>query len=122
MGEEEGSSEPITIKVKDASGEEMQFKVKKTTRMEKIFEAYAGKGLVRSPCGHITSSNYFTGLFMFIGRKGIAASSLRFMLDGTKITGEHTPKMLEASKDCYFMNLNPCFHSLNLTLVNMIHM
>ena len=35
---------------------------------------------------------------MFIGRKGIAASSLRFMLDGTKITGEHTPKMLEASK------------------------
>lgn len=49
MGEEEGSSEPITIKVKDASGEEMQFKVKKTTRMEKIFEAYAGRGLVHSP-------------------------------------------------------------------------
>jgi hypothetical protein len=36
-------NEPITIKVKDATGDEMQFKVKKNTRMEKIFEAYAGK-------------------------------------------------------------------------------
>lgn len=40
---DEGQAESITIKVKDSTGEEMQFKVKKTTRMEKIFEAYACK-------------------------------------------------------------------------------
>ena len=56
MGEEEGSSEAITIKVKDASGEEMHFKVKKTTRMEKIFEAYAGKRSVHSFCDFTESA------------------------------------------------------------------
>lgn len=39
--EEDVSNEALTIKVKETSGEEMQFKVKKNTRMEKIFEAYA---------------------------------------------------------------------------------
>ena len=41
MADEEAASDSITIKVKEGSGEEMQFKVKKTTRMEKIFEAFA---------------------------------------------------------------------------------
>ena len=44
-GGDEAGSEAITIKVKEHTGEEMQFKVKKTTRMEKIFEAYAGSYL-----------------------------------------------------------------------------
>lgn len=63
-------SQTITIKVKDGAGEELQFKVKKTTRMEKIFESYAGK-------------------------KGISSASLRFSLDGEKINPDATPKMLE---------------------------
>ena len=37
---EESSPDSITIRVKDAAGEEMFFKVKKTTKMEKIFSAY----------------------------------------------------------------------------------
>lgn len=64
------ASQAITIKVKDGAGEELQFKVKKSTRMEKIFEAYAG-------------------------RKGISSASLRFSLDGEKINPDATPKMLE---------------------------
>ncbi|KAI9917773.1 hypothetical protein PsorP6_012684 [Peronosclerospora sorghi] len=62
--------EPITIRVKDQSGEETFFKVKPNTKMEKIFTAYAQ-------------------------RKGVPASALRFLLDGTRITGDQTPKMLE---------------------------
>lgn len=62
--------ETITVRVKDQAGEEMIFKVKKTTKMSKIFDAYAS-------------------------RKGINVSSLRFMLDGSRINGEQTPKMLE---------------------------
>ena len=60
----------ITIRVKEASGEEMFFKVKKTTKMEKIFSAFAQ-------------------------RKGIDVTSFRFMVDGNRIKKEDTPKMLE---------------------------
>ena len=38
--------------------------------MEKVFNAYAQ-------------------------RRGVAAGSLRFLLDGTRVTGDQTPKMLE---------------------------
>jgi small ubiquitin-related modifier len=48
----------------------MFFKVKKTTKMEKILSAYAQ-------------------------RRGVALTSLRFMLDGTRIKETDTPKMLE---------------------------
>ncbi|CAH0481557.1 unnamed protein product [Peronospora belbahrii] len=69
-GEDKKKVEPITIRVKDQSGEETFFKVKPNTKMEKIFSAYAQ-------------------------RKGVPASALRFLLDGTRISGDQTPKMLE---------------------------
>ena len=60
----------ITIRVKDQTGDETFFKVKKTTRMEKVFGAYAQ-------------------------RKGIAVGAMRFLLDGERIKGDETPKSLE---------------------------
>ncbi|KAL7480314.1 hypothetical protein ACHAW6_006011, partial [Cyclotella cf. meneghiniana] len=63
-------SEQLTIRVKDQSGEETFFKVKKTTKMSKIFNAYAT-------------------------RKGLDPSSIRFLLDGDNIDPNQTPKMLE---------------------------
>lgn len=51
------------------SGEETFFKVKPNTKMEKIFSAYAQ-------------------------RKGVPPSALRFLLDGTRISGDQTPKMV----------------------------
>jgi small ubiquitin-related modifier len=52
------------------TGEETFFKIKKTTKMSKVFETYAQ-------------------------RKGVQSSSLRFLLDGEKINPDSTPKMLE---------------------------
>ena len=52
------------------TGEETFFKIKKTTRMEKVFNAFAT-------------------------RKGVQLTSLRFMLDGERIESDATPKMLE---------------------------
>ena len=52
------------------TGEETFFKIKKSTRMKKVFETYAT-------------------------RKGVQSSSLRFLLDGDRIDPEQTPKMLE---------------------------
>jgi small ubiquitin-related modifier len=52
------------------TGEETYFKVKKTTRMEKVFNAYAQ-------------------------RKGVNAGALRFLLDGQRINGDQTPKLLD---------------------------
>jgi len=66
----EGGSEPITIRVRDQTGEETYFKIKKTTKMEKVFATYAQ-------------------------RKGVQAQSLRFLLDGERINGDQTPKQLE---------------------------
>mmetsp|Transcript_2256 Transcript_2256/g.2984 ORF Transcript_2256/g.2984 Transcript_2256/m.2984 type:complete len:96 (-) Transcript_2256:120-407(-) len=66
----EGANEPITIRVRDQTGEETYFKIKKTTKMSKVFETYAS-------------------------RKGVQSSSLRFLLDGERIQGDQTPKQLE---------------------------
>ena len=52
------------------TGEETYFKIKKTTKMEKVFATYAQ-------------------------RKGVQAQSLRFLLDGERINGDQTPKQLE---------------------------
>ena len=68
MAEEGGES--ITIRVKDAGGEEMFFKVKKTTKMEKIISAYSQ-------------------------RKGMAVTAFRLMFDGNRVNPTDTPKMLE---------------------------
>ena len=61
---------PITLKVRDQSGEEMFFKVKKGTAMKKIMQAFAD-------------------------RKGVSLEVLRFTIDGTRVNAEDTPKMLE---------------------------
>lgn len=52
------------------NGEETQFKIKKTTKMGKVFKAYAE-------------------------RKGISQSTLRFLLDGERVNDDQTAKMLE---------------------------
>ena len=55
---------------KQQTGEETFFKIKKTTKMSKVFETYAS-------------------------RRGVQVNSLRFMLDGERIDPSQTPKMLE---------------------------
>mmetsp|Transcript_12812 Transcript_12812/g.24340 ORF Transcript_12812/g.24340 Transcript_12812/m.24340 type:complete len:90 (-) Transcript_12812:193-462(-) len=70
MSDEPKESEPITLRVRDQTGEETFFKIKKTTKMQKVFETYAQ-------------------------RKGVQVGSLRFMLDGERIDPTQTPKMLE---------------------------
>jgi small ubiquitin-related modifier len=72
------------------TGEETFFKIKKTTRMEKVFTAYAG-------------------------RRGVAVGSLRFLLDGEKIGIDQTPKMLELEDqdqiDCMLEQVRVCLFS-----------
>eukprot|EP00004_Rigifila_ramosa_P023027 TRINITY_DN6400_c0_g1_i1.p1 TRINITY_DN6400_c0_g1~~TRINITY_DN6400_c0_g1_i1.p1 ORF type:complete len:108 (+),score=24.10 TRINITY_DN6400_c0_g1_i1:24-326(+) len=69
-GGEEGEGQKITIRVRDANGEEIFFKVKNTTKMSKVFKAYAE-------------------------RKGVRPETMRFMgSDGKAINAEHTPKLL----------------------------
>jgi small ubiquitin-related modifier len=64
----------ITLRVKDQSGDEMLFKVKKTTEMSKVFDAYAN-------------------------RLGVTALQLKFMVDGSRINPTDTPKMLELEEN-----------------------
>jgi len=66
----EGGPEPITIRVRDQTGEETFFKIKKTTKMSKVFETYAS-------------------------RKGVQSQSLRFLLDGERIEPFSTPADLD---------------------------
>lgn len=62
-------NEPITIRVKDQTGEETRFKIKKSTQMSKIFKDYTQ-------------------------RKGAEMASLRFIHDGERIRPDETPKTL----------------------------
>jgi small ubiquitin-related modifier len=71
MSEEaEKKPDTITIVLSDQAGEKMHFKVKKETKFQKVFDAYAT-------------------------RLGVPVTSLTFRFDGERITAEHTPKMLE---------------------------
>ncbi|KAL7575573.1 hypothetical protein ACA910_020147 [Epithemia clementina (nom. ined.)] len=65
-----GGEEHITLSVKDQTGEEISFKIKKSTKLEKVFKAYAQ-------------------------RKHIDVSSIRFLIDGERLKGDSTAKMLE---------------------------
>ncbi|OEU22446.1 small ubiquitin-like protein [Fragilariopsis cylindrus CCMP1102] len=69
-GAPEAKNEPITIRVRDQTGEETFFKIKKSTKMSKVFNTYAQ-------------------------RKGVQMSSLRFLLDGERIAETMTPQDLE---------------------------
>jgi hypothetical protein len=66
---ESGEKETITLKLRSSGREEMLFKVKKTTKMQKIMDSYAS-------------------------RIGVGTNTLRFVFDGQKVDGETTPKML----------------------------
>lgn len=70
----EPSVETITLKLRDQTGDEMFFKVKKTTKMSKIFEAYAQ-------------------------RRGVASSALKFLMDGSRVNPDSTPKMEELEEN-----------------------
>jgi small ubiquitin-related modifier len=67
---ERRAQETIAIRIKDQSGEETYFKVKRSTKFCKIFNAYAS-------------------------RKGVDVNSLRFLSDGDLVKHYLTPLLLE---------------------------
>ncbi|GMI01378.1 hypothetical protein TrLO_g1144 [Triparma laevis f. longispina] len=77
----------ITIRVKDQTGEETFFKIKRSTKMEKVFQTYAT-------------------------RRGVDFNSLRFLLDGERIGPDETPKTLELDDqdqiDCMLEQTGGC--------------
>mmetsp|Transcript_26864 Transcript_26864/g.43229 ORF Transcript_26864/g.43229 Transcript_26864/m.43229 type:complete len:104 (+) Transcript_26864:364-675(+) len=70
----DGGSNTITIRVKEQAGEETYFKVKKTTKMSKVFDAFAQ-------------------------RKGVSRGALRFLLDGDRIKDDQTPEDLDLDQN-----------------------
>ena len=85
--------ETITIRVKDQTGEETFFKIKQSTRMEKVrapfFFTFSPRAPPYSPR---PPPQVFTA---YASRKGVAMHSLRFLIDGERINPDHTPKMLD---------------------------
>ena len=62
---EAGGENSLNIRIRDQTGEETFFKVKKTTKLDKVFNAYSQ-------------------------RKGVNATSLRFLFDGQRVRGDQT--------------------------------
>ena len=62
--------ERITIIVKDQNGEEVMYKIRRTTQMRTVFNAYAA-------------------------RKRVDVASLRFLLDGRRVSFDETPAILD---------------------------
>ena len=60
----------INLKVVGADNSEVHFKIKKTTQLKKLKQAYAD-------------------------RQGVSLTSLRFLFDGQRISDEMSPKQLE---------------------------
>ena len=97
-GGDDASEHPVaaltTLTMRDQSGEEMFFKVKKGTAMKKIMQAFAD-------------------------RKGVSLEVLRFTIDGTRVNAEDTPKTLKfqdgALIDAHLERRGGGDHSNNLT-------
>ena len=70
----EAGSEAITIKIVNQAREEMFFKVKKGTKLQKVLDAYSS-------------------------RVGVSVNHMRFTFDGNKVAGDYTPKMLEMEEN-----------------------
>jgi small ubiquitin-related modifier len=64
------SPQPIVISIRDQSGEEIYFKIKKTTPLSRVYESYAS-------------------------RKGVDAKDLRFIFDGTRIDSTETAESIK---------------------------
>ena len=60
------TSSSLNIRINDLTGEKTYFKVKTTTKLDKIFNAYAT-------------------------RKGVVATDLRFLFSGVRVRGDQTP-------------------------------
>lgn len=69
-----GGVEHINIKVRGQGGDEIQFKLKKTTPLKKLMTAYCE-------------------------RQGKAPNSVRFLYDGQRIDGELTPQDFNMEDD-----------------------
>merc|ERR1711918_179846 len=65
----EGAAGHIQLKVKDQQGSEVQFKIKKSTPLRKLMDAYCS-------------------------RLGLQASQVRFMVDGERIAPDDTAEKL----------------------------
>jgi hypothetical protein len=68
------TNDTITIRLKDQMGEEVMFRVRKTTRMMKVFNAYAG-------------------------RKGMYVEDFPFMIDGEEINPFSSPADLDCKEN-----------------------
>ncbi|KZV71482.1 small ubiquitin-related modifier [Peniophora sp. CONT] len=67
---EEGPNAPINIKVVSSTGEEIYFKIKRSTKLSKLQGAYANK----------------------VGKD---VASIRFLYDGNRIQDDDTPSSLD---------------------------
>mmetsp|Transcript_20334 Transcript_20334/g.49844 ORF Transcript_20334/g.49844 Transcript_20334/m.49844 type:complete len:94 (+) Transcript_20334:102-383(+) len=64
------TGDQLNIKVRDPEGNEVQFKIKRTTKFNKLIEAYCQK-------------------------MGAESNAYRFLFDGNRIQGEQTPEDLD---------------------------
>ncbi|KAI9320327.1 ubiquitin-related domain-containing protein [Zopfochytrium polystomum] len=65
-----GEIQHINLKVKGADGTEIAFKIKRSTTLQRLMDAYTSK-------------------------TGVDKNSIRFMFDGKRLLGTETPDMLE---------------------------
>ena len=93
-------TETITLRVKDQTGEETFFKVKKTTKMVRapsLARSCDGPRLKRAvltaylivPLSPSLQDKVFNA---YAQRKGVDKQALRFLVDGERVQGDATPK------------------------------
>ena len=78
-------SDSLNIRVRDATGSETFFKIKKTTKMHKIFHAYCT-------------------------RKGKPVTAFRFLFDGQRVDGEQTAEDIDMEDGDQIDALNELLH------------
>ena len=84
-------TDQLTIKIKDQANHELSFKVKGSTKLDKIMNAYCQKqGIEVSLLALIGTCALLTLFFHFSSHVPLQSSQVRFMFDGDRLKGEST--------------------------------
>ena len=93
---EPAKAEAINIVVKDQTGGEVHFKIKKSTRFEKVGFGLArragGRARPRARCRRLTCFHPLQVFDAYCAKKSIEPNTVKFLFDGSRVQKEDTPE------------------------------
>jgi small ubiquitin-related modifier len=86
----------INLRVVSQDSNEVFFKIKRTTPLRKLMDAYCARNSLTAEAGNL---RLFVCLFFFFAH-AMCLTIVRFLFDGTRLQPEKTPKEVRIAERC----------------------